>query len=99
MSAAKRTPSEDDELLIRAIEVVVAHQKPVSVTTIQRRVYVTWARACFLLARLEELGVVGPSQGGRSITREVLITVSALPEFLASLNLTPASEQGGEVTR
>ena len=61
----------DDSLVEQAIEVVRQSQHA-SASLLQRRLRVGYPRAARLLDQLEELGVVGPSQGGGR-EREVLI--------------------------
>jgi S-DNA-T family DNA segregation ATPase FtsK/SpoIIIE len=61
----------EDSLLEQAIE-VVRHSQHASASLLQRRLRVGYPRAARLLDELEELGVVGPSQGGGR-EREVLI--------------------------
>jgi DNA segregation ATPase FtsK/SpoIIIE, S-DNA-T family len=61
----------EDSLLEQAIEVVRQSQHA-SASLLQRRLRVGYPRAARLLDELEELGVVGPSQGGGR-EREVLI--------------------------
>ncbi len=61
----------EDSLIEQAIEVVKQSQHA-SASLLQRRLRVGYPRAARLLDQLEELGVVGPSQGGGR-EREVLI--------------------------
>jgi len=61
----------EDSLLEQAIEVVRQSQHA-SASLLQRRLRVGYPRAARLLDELEEMGVVGPSQGGGR-EREVLI--------------------------
>jgi S-DNA-T family DNA segregation ATPase FtsK/SpoIIIE len=61
----------EDSLIEQAIEVVKQGQHA-SASLLQRRLRVGYPRAARLLDQLEELGVVGPSQGGGR-EREVLI--------------------------
>jgi DNA segregation ATPase FtsK/SpoIIIE, S-DNA-T family len=68
-----REPDEDgdDALLNQAVEVVRQSQRA-SASLIQRRLRIGYPRAARLLDQLEEMGVVGPSQGGGK-EREVLV--------------------------
>jgi S-DNA-T family DNA segregation ATPase FtsK/SpoIIIE len=61
----------EDSLIEQAIEVVKQGQHA-SASLLQRRLRIGYPRAARLLDELEELGVVGPSQGGGR-EREVLI--------------------------
>jgi len=62
---------ESDQLLEQAVELVRRTQRA-SASMLQRRLRVGYPRAARLIDELEELGVVGPSQGGGR-EREVLI--------------------------
>lgn len=61
----------DDSLVEQAIEVVRSSQRA-SASLLQRRLKVGYPRAARLLDQLEEMGVVGPSQGGGR-ERDVLV--------------------------
>ena len=63
--------SEDDALLTEAISLVQETQRA-SASLLQRRLRIGYPRAARLLDQLEEMGIVGPSQGGGR-EREVLI--------------------------
>jgi S-DNA-T family DNA segregation ATPase FtsK/SpoIIIE len=63
--------AEHDDLIQRAVEIVRTTQRA-SASLLQRRLRVGYPRAARLIDELEELGIVGPSQGaGRE--REVII--------------------------
>lgn len=62
---------EDDGLIEQAIAVVRQTQRA-SASLLQRRLRIGYPRAARLLDQLEEMGVVGPSQGGGR-EREVLL--------------------------
>lgn len=64
--------NEDDGLIEQAISIVRSSQRA-SASLIQRRLRIGYPRAARLLDQLEEMGVVGPSQGGGK-EREVLIS-------------------------
>ncbi len=61
---------ETDDLFDQAVEVVSQHSQ-VSTSLLQRKLRIGYNRAARLMEELEEQGVVGPSEGGRS--REVLV--------------------------
>ena len=71
----------EDSLIEQAIEVVRQSQHA-SASMLQRRLRVGYPRAARLLDELEELGVVGPSQGGGR-EREVLIGPDDKPDEYA----------------
>jgi S-DNA-T family DNA segregation ATPase FtsK/SpoIIIE len=62
---------DEDELIERAIEVVRKAQRA-STSLLQRRLRIGYPRAARLIDQLEEMGVVGPNQGGGR-EREVLL--------------------------
>jgi len=61
--------SEQDELLPKAILLVRQHERA-SASLLQRRLRIGYSKAAQLIEMLEQRGVVGPAEGGRS--REVL---------------------------
>lgn len=63
--------AQKDELIDKAIAIVEETQRA-SASMLQRRLRIGYPRAARLIDELEELGVVGPSQGGGR-EREVLI--------------------------
>jgi DNA segregation ATPase FtsK/SpoIIIE, S-DNA-T family len=65
--------NEDDGLVEQAISIVKSTQRA-SASLLQRRLRVGYPRAARLLDQLEDLGVVGPSQGGGR-ERDVLVDV------------------------
>lgn len=71
----------EDDLALEAKEVVIKAGKA-SATLLQRRLRVGYARAARLLDILEEMGVVGPSEGSKP--REVLISQDDLEENFES---------------
>ena len=69
---AKETADETkDELLDKAIELARTYNK-VSTSLLQRRMRIGYPRAARLMDQLEEIGVVGPSDGSKS--RDVIIS-------------------------
>lgn len=68
--------AEQDELLPQAIDLVRQHQRA-SASLLQRRLRIGYSKAAQLIDLLEQQGIVGPAEGGRS--REVLKSGNALP--------------------
>jgi S-DNA-T family DNA segregation ATPase FtsK/SpoIIIE len=68
---------EDDDLYERALEVARQHTR-ISTSLLQRRLRIGYPRAARLIEQLEERGVVGPADGGRS--REVLLREDSPPD-------------------
>ncbi|MCL5959081.1 MAG: DNA translocase FtsK [Chloroflexi bacterium] len=66
------SPGENgkDEMYEKALEIAQSHNR-VSTSLLQRRLRIGYSRAARLVDQLEEAGVVGPSEGGKS--REVLL--------------------------
>jgi S-DNA-T family DNA segregation ATPase FtsK/SpoIIIE len=62
---------ERDELFEQAKEIVIRHQQG-SISLLQRKLKIGYARAARLVDELEEAGVVGPGQGSKA--RDVLIS-------------------------
>lgn len=69
----------DDDLFQQAKELVIIHQQG-SISLIQRRLRVGYARAARLIDMLEQAGVVGPFEGSKA--REVLISRKEYEESL-----------------
>ncbi len=63
--------NEDDGLVEQAISIVRSSQRA-SASLLQRRLRIGYPRAARLLDQLEEMGIVGPSQGGGK-ERDVLV--------------------------
>ena len=64
--------NEDDGLVEQAVS-IVRQQQRASASMLQRRLRIGYPRAARLLDQLEDMGVVGPSQGGGR-EREVLVS-------------------------
>jgi S-DNA-T family DNA segregation ATPase FtsK/SpoIIIE len=69
---------EDDSLIEQAISIVRSSQRA-SASLLQRRLRIGYPRAARLLDQLEEMNVVGPSQGGGK-ERDVLVSEDDLEE-------------------
>jgi len=69
---------EDDGLIEQAVSIVRQGQRA-SASLLQRRLRIGYPRAARLLDQLEEMGIVGPSQGGGK-EREVLVDAEDLDE-------------------
>lgn len=71
--------ADRDDLIEQAIKIVRENQR-VSASFLQRRLRIGYPRAARLIDELEELGIVGPSQGGGR-EREVFIDPDEGEEF------------------
>ena len=80
--------SDADELFASAVKLVVNAQKG-STSYLQRKLSIGYNRAARILDELEEMGVVGPGNGGKP--RNVLI--SDADAFLSSLNTPPETSK------
>lgn len=69
-TADRGSDGSPDELYEKAVELARQHSR-ISTSLLQRRLRVGYARAARLVDMMEEAGIVGPSEGGKS--REVLI--------------------------
>jgi len=67
----EKKPSGDEALLERAIA-VVKDNKRASISLLQRRLRIGYARAARLIDKLEEQGIIGPDEGGGK-ARAILI--------------------------
>lgn len=86
--------SGDDEILKKAIEIVVEAQSA-STTLLQKRLKLGYARASRIVDELEEKGVIGPYEGSKP--RKVLITKQQWYEMNAvSSDSVSAVENNGE---
>ncbi len=78
---------DTDELLPVAIEVVVELGQA-SVSMLQRRLKLGYGRAARLVDQMEEMGVVGPSEGSKP--RQVLLNKEQWQELQYRQGLAPA---------
>ena len=69
--SSSRQPSNRDALTDKAIDLANRHSK-ISTSLIQRRLRIGYPRAARLMDELEEMGIVGPSDGSKS--RDVIIS-------------------------
>jgi DNA segregation ATPase FtsK/SpoIIIE-like protein len=73
-SRAQEADRERDEKFAEAAQIVVRHREA-SVSMLQRRLDIGWARAGRIIDQLEQVGVVGPYVGSKS--RKVLVNNEA----------------------
>jgi S-DNA-T family DNA segregation ATPase FtsK/SpoIIIE len=77
------TDKETDEFFIEAAKLVIRH-KEASVSMLQRRLDVGWARAGRIIDQLEQAGIVGPYVGSKA--RKVLVeSEEELAEIIKAL--------------
>jgi len=77
----------EDDLFEEASRILVAHQQG-SISLLQRRLKVGYARAARLVDMMEEAGIVGPFTGSKA--REILVpTVEELEKKLAAAKSAP----------
>ncbi|MBZ0266981.1 DNA translocase FtsK, partial [bacterium] len=83
----------EDDLFEEAARILVAHQQG-SISLLQRRLKVGYARAARLVDMMEEAGIVGPFTGSKA--REILVpTVEDLEKLLAGMQRAPFSGRQG----
>jgi S-DNA-T family DNA segregation ATPase FtsK/SpoIIIE len=70
IEAEEALAAQQDEMLPRAIALVQEHQRA-SISMLQRRLRIGYARAARMIDTMEQQGIIGPDQGG-SRSREVL---------------------------
>lgn len=84
--------SPDDELLLKAVEVVRKSQRA-SASLLQRRLRVGYPRAASLIDKLEELGVIGPAVAGGK-EREVFYSPDDGTDPLEDMDSGEEGEEG-----
>jgi len=85
---AQEQDRERDEKFVEAAQIVVRHREA-SVSMLQRRLDIGWARAGRIIDQLEQVGVVGPYVGSKS--RKVLVDNEAdLQKLLAGERVQPS---------
>jgi S-DNA-T family DNA segregation ATPase FtsK/SpoIIIE len=73
--AKAEATDQGDDLLPKAIEVVRSHNRA-SISLLQRRLRIGYARAARLIDMMEEQGLIGPDEGGGR-ARQVLLDDAA----------------------
>ncbi|MBC7289200.1 MAG: hypothetical protein H5T86_14410, partial [Armatimonadetes bacterium] len=93
--AAEVTEEVDvgDELFEAAVRYVVAEQEA-SVSMLQRRFKIGYARAGRLIDLMERRGIVGPHEGSRP--RRVLVGAHNVEDVLRGVRVSPPQEELGE---
>ncbi len=69
--AKAEAAGEEDDLLPRAVEIVRSHNRA-SISLLQRRLRIGYARAARLIDIMEKQGIIGPDEGGGR-SRQVLL--------------------------
>jgi len=72
IKAEDMAEEDEDDLLSKAVEVVQSHNRA-SVSLLQRRLRIGYARAARLIDMMEEQGIIGPDEGGGR-SRQVLVS-------------------------
>ena len=99
-SSSDSGDSDSDEMLPKAIEVVVENQMA-STTLLQRKLKLGYARAARIVDELEQRGIVGPYEGSKP--RKVLVTkqqwyeMNALSQGAAAEETQSAPDAGESV--
>ncbi len=84
-----------DDLLPQAVDVIF-ETKQASVSMLQRRLKLGYARAARIVDQMEEIGVVGPFEGSKP--RQVLITRQQWQEMQSSQSGLPAGKVSDQVS-
>ena len=101
----KHSSSSDDEtsmdegtkdLIMKALEFVVSNPEKASITNLQRRLGLGFAKAGRIMDELEERGIVGPPEGSKP--RKVLITKAQWLEMNARQSDDAPTESHREET-
>lgn len=83
-AVAEKNNEDNDELLPKAIELVIDAGQA-SVSLIQRKFKVGYARAARIIDQMEARGIIGPYEGSKP--RQILITKQELQEMMFSSNI------------
>ena len=84
-----------DDLLPQAVDVIF-ETKQASVSMLQRRLKLGYARAARIVDQMEEIGVVGPFEGSKP--RQVLITRQQWQEMQSSHGSLPVGKASDQVS-
>ena len=82
-----------DDLIPQAVDVIFETQQA-SVSMLQRRLKLGYARAARLVDQMEEMGIVGPFEGSKP--RQLLITKEQWQELKMKGQQAPAPEDEAE---
>lgn len=89
-SVDQKIESEYDELLPQAVDVIFG-TKQASISMLQRRLKLGYARAARIVDQMEELGVVGPFEGSKP--RQILINKQQWQEMQTIQGTAPIGEK------
>lgn len=87
--------SDYDEMLPQAVDVIF-ETKQASVSMLQRRLKLGYARAARIVDQMEEIGVVGPFEGSKP--RQVLITKQQWQEMQSSQSFSRLGKASDQVS-
>ena len=87
--------SDYDEMLPQAVDVIF-ETKQASVSMLQRRLKLGYARAARIVDQMEEIGVVGPFEGSKP--RQVLITKQQWQEMQSSQGYSHSGKASDQVS-
>ena len=85
--------SDYDELLPQAVDVIF-ETKQASVSMLQRRLKLGYARAARIVDQMEELGIVGPFEGSKP--RQLLVTKQQWQEMQVIHGTAPIENSGAD---
>lgn len=94
-SASDTPASNYDELLPQAVDVIF-ETKQASVSMLQRRLKLGYARAARIVDQMEEVGVVGPFEGSKP--RQILITKQQWQEMQTVQGTAPIEQSTEQVS-